>query len=201
MIAKLLQEGSRRSTIPNPTLSSHRYDRFLRCFLDVNSVTSMYNAILSDTTSRSFMSGLGPLLIRSSHMDILYRPEFDTGYEAFWRETADVTKISQIDLRQFALMLIVIAFGVLLDHNPNAFDERRQFVEDLRLIGHEASRVSAMMEDLAANNLGLQDREELSLCWAWAAKKALSEASGFYGESIDTVKAGAMVSPGSTFKS
>ena len=130
----------------------------------------------------------------NDHIDILYRPDFDHGYNAFWHDAADVTKISRIDLRQFALMLIVIAFGVLLDYDPNAGEERRQFVEDLRLFGRDERRIHVMIEDLEANSLSLKDREELSLKWSFGASLALHHASSFYGESIDTVRAGAMVS-------
>jgi len=129
-----------------------------------------------------------------SHIDILYEPDFVTSYDAFWRDNADVSKLSRVDLRHLALVLIVISFGVLLEFDPKATEERRKILEDLRLAGHDERKVHAMLRDLEANSLGLQDREELSLKWSCGARKALSEASSFYGESIDTVRAGAMVS-------
>lgn len=89
---------------------------------------------------------------------------------------------------------MVIAFGVLLDYDPNAGKERSQVVEDLRLAGREERTIRAMMDELEANTLALQDREELSLKWSWGAKRALIEASCFYSESIDTVRAGALAS-------
>ena len=91
-------------------------------------------------------------------------------------------------------MLIVIAFGVLLEFDLDAAVKKQRSVEGLRLSGRDESRVNVMMKNLEFNSLDLHDREDLSLKWSWGAKKALSEASGFYGESIDTVRAGAMVS-------
>ena len=88
-----------------------------------------------------------------SHIDILYQPDSDRGYGAFWNDNIHVTKIPQVDLRQLALVLIVIAFGVLLDYDPTSAKERRGYINRLGLDEQEKNKMKAMIIELEADSL------------------------------------------------
>ncbi|KAL7423442.1 hypothetical protein Q5752_001022 [Cryptotrichosporon argae] len=94
--------------------------------------------------------------------DIIYEPDFRRKYDAFWNHSISLEEIVTIDLRWVAVLLAILAYGVLLDRSP---DESRE---------------------------QLQDREEMSLKCFRNARRALAEAPSFYGDSFDTVRAGAL---------
>lgn len=107
-------------------------------------------------------------------------------YSTFWNISIELDKISQLDLRQIGLLFIVIAFGVLLDHSAA---QSEAATAQAQVEGRpEPVRMDFEMEATQ------MEREEMSLTWSWAAKRALSEAGRFHGESLDTVRAGTMVS-------
>ena len=91
-------------------------------------------------------------------------------------------------------MFIVLAFGVLLEHNFSKKYEGLRALGELRLTVHERVRLEDVLQGFEERGLTLAEREEMSLTWSWGARKALAEASSFYGESLDTVSAGALVS-------
>jgi hypothetical protein len=131
----------------------------------------------------------------SSHVDFLHQPDFEKIYESFWRVNSQHSCIDDFDLRYMALILVVLAFGVLLDHPTPASTVS---TAALRRVAANDPRARQELEQLlsASRALGgtLGDRIELSLKWSWAAKRALVEASGFYGDSMETVGALGLVS-------
>lgn len=129
-----------------------------------------------------------------SYMDIIYQPDFMIKYDRFWTNVKDVRKLSHIDLRQLALLFVILAFGILLEHEPAKTERRLSLIETGEMSGEMRELVRGFMSKVEKTGLSLQERQSLSLTWSWAAKRALSEASGFYGESLDTVQAGALVS-------
>lgn len=130
-----------------------------------------------------------------SHVDFLHQPDFEKIYESFWRVNSQQSCIDDFDLRYMALILVVLAFGVLLDHPSPASTVP---TSALRRVAANDPRARQELEQLlsASRALGgtLGDRIELSLKWSWAAKRALVEASGFYGDSMETVGALGLVS-------
>ena len=99
-----------------------------------------------------------------------------------------------------ALILVVLAFGVLLDHNP----KQEAQLETLRTVAESApfeyqAGIMEALKGLENASLSLQERECLSLKWSWGARRALTEASSFYGDSFDTVRASGLVSCSPSF--
>ncbi|WWC71673.1 uncharacterized protein I206_105631 [Kwoniella pini CBS 10737] len=125
----------------------------------------------------------------NSHNDILYQPDFMISYHKFWNDY-NVKRSSEVDLRYLALLLIVLALGVLLDHDPSQKSSRQNEIDRLELTERQSTTIRDMLEGLENQTLSLKDREEKSLKWSWAAKRALTESSNFFGESMETVRAG-----------
>ncbi|KAL7412058.1 fungal-specific transcription factor domain-containing protein [Mrakia frigida] len=98
-----------------------------------------------------------------SHLDLVYRDEFQTKYDAFWNRSFDVEDISGIDMRWLALLFIVLAYGCLL----------------------------GWTEDEGAE--GIRDRDEGAKTWYWAARRAIMSSPTFHGESLDIVRATILV--------
>lgn len=103
-------------------------------------------------------------MLSCSHLDILYKPDFTSKYSRFWDRSFELEAMKSIDLRWMSLLLIVMAFAILLDRDVQPDTQE-----------------------------SLQDREEMSLSYFWGARRALVEASSFYGESLDTVRASLLV--------
>ncbi|KAK4684685.1 hypothetical protein P7C73_g5485, partial [Tremellales sp. Uapishka_1] len=80
----------------------------------------------------------------NDHIDMLYSPDFMQKYANFWTRSFALEEISTLDLRWMALLLIVLAFGVLLDR------------------------------DIGEPPQSLQDREEMSLHMFWGARREKS---------------------------
>ena len=131
----------------------------------------------------------------NNHIDVLHEPDFMAAYNRFWASAADLRHMSSIDLRVLALILIVLAFGVLLEHNFTRKYEGLRALGELRLTVPERLRLEEVLQEFEQRSLTIAEREEMSLTLSWGARKALSEASSFYGESVDTVSAGALVGP------
>ncbi|OCF57395.1 hypothetical protein L486_04853 [Kwoniella mangroviensis CBS 10435] len=128
----------------------------------------------------------------NSHNDILYQPDFMVAYHRFWNDY-NTKQSSQVDLRYLGLLLIVLALGVLLDHDPSEKVNRQNQLLNLRLNEEQKTIVEGMMNHLENQTMSLKDREEKSSKWSWAAKRALLESSSFFGESMDTVRAGLLI--------
>ncbi|WVW85748.1 hypothetical protein I302_107786 [Kwoniella bestiolae CBS 10118] len=128
----------------------------------------------------------------NSHNDILYQPDFMVAYHRFWNDY-NIKQSSQVDLRYLGLLLIVLALGVLLDHDPSEKVKRQTQLGDLKLSEEQKVIIEGMMGQLERQTMSLKDREEKSSKWSWAAKRALLESSSFFGESMDTVRAGLLI--------
>ncbi|KAK8854883.1 hypothetical protein IAR55_003622 [Kwoniella newhampshirensis] len=126
------------------------------------------------------------------HNDIVYEPDFNSSYDKLWQLINGQTRYD-LDLRQLALLLIILAFGVLLDHDPSDEQRRGDKLKTIGLTELQVTAVSGMMHDLENQSLSLKDREEKSTKWSWAARRALSESASFFGESIDTIRAGILM--------
>lgn len=124
----------------------------------------------------------------SSHTDIIYEPDFMRKYNTFWRSSTDLTRMAQLDLREIALLFIIIAFGILLEQVATS---RPTGISPSNTSSSRDMRPASAISDLDFTQM---EREELSLTWSWATKRAISEASRFYGPSLDIVRAGTMVS-------
>lgn len=127
-------------------------------------------------------------------MDIIYQPDFMVKYQRFWDNMKDVRKLPHIDLRQLALLFAILAFGILLENEPAKAARRMSLIEAGDISNELKDVMRDCMRKVARTGLSLQERESMSLTWSWAARRALSEASSYYGESQDTVRAGALVS-------
>ncbi|WWC63185.1 uncharacterized protein I303_105785 [Kwoniella dejecticola CBS 10117] len=129
----------------------------------------------------------------NSHNDILYQPDFMISYHKFWNNY-NINRSTEVDLRYLSLLLIVLALGVLLDHDPSQKVNRQNEIDQLQLTDRQKSVIGGMMDHLELQTLSLKDREEKSSKWSWAAKRALTESSNFFGESMDTVRSGLLIS-------
>ncbi|WVF72684.1 hypothetical protein IAT40_007502 [Kwoniella sp. CBS 6097] len=87
----------------------------------------------------------------------------------------------------------MLAFGVLLDHDPAEKGQRVDMIRSMGLSDNQVNAIGAMFHQLEGQTMSLKDREEKSTRWSWAAKRALMESSSFFGESIDTVRAGLLI--------
>ncbi|ETS82372.1 hypothetical protein PFICI_04248 [Pestalotiopsis fici W106-1] len=96
-------------------------------------------------------------------IDAIEVKDFSNKYELFWSRTFGFDDLATIDLRWLALLFIVLAYAVLLD-------------------GKEPAN-----KDIA------RDLQDTSLRFYWAARRAIVIAPTFYGESVDLVRAGVLV--------
>ncbi|KAI0594603.1 fungal-specific transcription factor domain-containing protein [Biscogniauxia sp. FL1348] len=88
---------------------------------------------------------------------------FREKYETFWSRKFGFDDFATIDLRWLALLFIVLAYGALLDCPAPGSREAQREIQ------------------------------ETSLRFYWAARRAIVIAPTFYGESIDLVRAGVLV--------
>jgi hypothetical protein len=114
-------------------------------------------------------------------------------YRSFWNQMTNLTSRPKIDLRELSLIFIVLSFGVLLNYQPFQYQETLSTISQFAMQASEKDQISQVLRSVQGRGLGLRDREEASLTWSWAARRALSESSRFYGESLDTVRTGVMV--------
>ncbi|WWD18968.1 hypothetical protein CI109_103425 [Kwoniella shandongensis] len=122
------------------------------------------------------------------HHDIVYEPDFQASYDKFWRAC---NSHDTIDLRHLALLLIILAFGVLLDHDSS---EEQRRIDQLGTMGLTSKEKHAVSDQLRTSQTSrLKFREEESSKWSWAARTALNECTSFFGESIETVRAGVLM--------
>ncbi|WVQ99897.1 hypothetical protein IAU59_007040 [Kwoniella sp. CBS 9459] len=128
----------------------------------------------------------------NNHNDIIYQPDFLVAYHTFWNDY-NTKQTSEVDLRHLSLLLIMLAFGVLLDHDPAEQGQRVDLIRSMGLSDHHFNTIGAMFQHLEGQTMSLKDREEKSSRWSWAAKRALMESSSFFGESMDTVRAGLLI--------
>ncbi|KAF2710798.1 hypothetical protein K504DRAFT_429120 [Pleomassaria siparia CBS 279.74] len=96
-------------------------------------------------------------------IDAVHPASFKAKYDVFWERKFGFDDFAAIDLRWLALLFIILAYGVLLD-TPNPRNKDVQ-----------------------------RDLQESSLCFYWAARRAIVIAPTFYGESTDLVRAGVLV--------
>lgn len=89
--------------------------------------------------------------------------DFKEKYDTFWSRKFGFDDFATVDLRWLALLFIVLAYGVLLDCPKPRNGEVQREVH------------------------------ETSLRFYWAARRAIVIAPTFYGESIDLVRAGVLV--------
>lgn len=130
-------------------------------------------------------------------------------YTSFWDTIkAPECNASSVDLRHLALIFAVMAIGVLVDTTPATPAPSQPGSAKSTLNGHFRTPTPGLMmhgvqlgamprsssRAGAISRMSQKDREEYSLKWSFAAKRALSEASSFYSESIETVAASGLVS-------
>ncbi|KAF2792121.1 hypothetical protein K505DRAFT_338948 [Melanomma pulvis-pyrius CBS 109.77] len=96
-------------------------------------------------------------------IDAVHPASFKVKYDLFWERKFGFEDFASIDLRWLALLFIILAYGVLLDC-PNPKNKELQ-----------------------------RELQESSLCFYWAARRAIVIAPTFYGESLDLVRAGVLV--------
>ena len=96
-------------------------------------------------------------------IDAVHPASFKAKYDVFWERKFGFEDFASIDLRWLALLFIILAYGVLLDC-PNPRNKDVQ-----------------------------RELQEQSLCFYWAARRAIVIAPTFYGESLDLVRAGVLV--------
>ena len=96
-------------------------------------------------------------------IDAVHPASFKAKYDLFWERKFGFEDFASIDLRWLALLFIILAYGVLLDC-PNPRNKDVQ-----------------------------RELQEQSLCFYWAARRAIVIAPSFYGESLDLVRAGVLV--------
>ncbi|KAK6205720.1 hypothetical protein LQW54_008300 [Pestalotiopsis sp. IQ-011] len=96
-------------------------------------------------------------------IDAVEANDFRAKYDTFWSRKFGFDDFATIDLRWLALLFIVLAYGVLLD----CPEPKNQ--------------------DMA------RDLQDTSLRFYWAARRAIVIAPTFYGESVDLVRAGVLV--------
>ncbi|KAH8121906.1 fungal-specific transcription factor domain-containing protein [Trichoderma asperelloides] len=96
-------------------------------------------------------------------LDAVHEATFRSSYDEFWGRRFGFDDLANVDLRWLGLLFIILAFGVLLDSPP-----------------HPTLDVQ-------------REREEASLRFYWAARRAIVIAPSFYGESTDIVRAGLLV--------
>ncbi|OCF37822.1 hypothetical protein I316_00046 [Kwoniella heveanensis BCC8398] len=157
-------------------------------------IRSMPSVPLSDVRhapSRgiSRLDGVKPYTLESQTRDL---PDFLVAYHTFWNDY-NTKQTSEVDLRHLSLLLIMLAFGVLLDHDPAEKGQRVDMIRSMGLSDDQVHTIGAMFNHLEGQTMSLKDREEKSSRWSWAAKRALMESSSFFGESIDSVRAGLLI--------
>ncbi|KAL7798787.1 fungal-specific transcription factor domain-containing protein [Trichoderma afarasin] len=96
-------------------------------------------------------------------LDAVHEATFRSSYDEFWGRRFGFDDLANVDLRWLGLLFIILAFGVLLDTPP---------------------RLTLDVQ---------REREEASLRFYWAARRAIVIAPSFYGESTDIVRAGLLV--------
>jgi hypothetical protein len=96
-------------------------------------------------------------------IDAVHPASFKAKYDLFWERKFGFEDFASMDLRWLALLFIILAYGVLLDC-PNPRNKDVQ-----------------------------RELQEQSLCFYWAARRAIVIAPTFYGESLDLVRAGVLV--------
>ncbi|KAJ5609938.1 hypothetical protein N7510_006657 [Penicillium lagena] len=96
-------------------------------------------------------------------IDTVHPGTFKSQFEEFWGRKFGFDEIAGVDLRWLALLFIILAFGVLLDGSETLSQEKRK------------------------------EREEASLRFYWASRRAIVISPSFHGESLDLVRAGLMV--------
>ncbi|KAI1844448.1 hypothetical protein JX266_009335 [Neoarthrinium moseri] len=96
-------------------------------------------------------------------IDAVEAKDFRVKYDTFWSRKFGFDDFATIDLRWLALLFIVLAYGVLLDC-PEPKNK-----------------------DMA------RELQDTSLRFYWAARRAIVIAPTFYGESVDLVRAGVLV--------
>ncbi|ORX38629.1 fungal-specific transcription factor domain-domain-containing protein [Kockovaella imperatae] len=126
----------------------------------------------------------------NEYVDIIYEPDFRAKYEAFWTVVVQPNPRPNVELRFLALLLIVLAFGVLLDYNQDT-----SLLDGLGVYNDDVRRnFERMLNESRDESFGLADREELSHVLSRAANRALAEASTFHEPSLDSVTAKIMLS-------
>ncbi|ORY35424.1 fungal-specific transcription factor domain-domain-containing protein [Naematelia encephala] len=154
-----------RELFPFLPTRKEQCDRYVRCFFE------RYNA----------------------HIDLLYRPDYDLAYNKLWTPEGTLKPMGEVDPRQLGLVFIVLAFGVLLEYDPQIISQRREFVTSLPVADGAKAELHEMVDELETKGESLAGREERSKIWEWAAQRALNEPSKFFGESVDTVRAWALI--------
>ncbi|KAM0259661.1 hypothetical protein ACHAQJ_003240 [Trichoderma viride] len=96
-------------------------------------------------------------------LDAVHEGTFRSSYDEFWGRRFGFDDLANVDLRWLGLLFIILAFGVLLDTPPRSTPDVQR------------------------------EREEASLRFYWAARRAIVIAPSFYGESTDIVRAGLLV--------
>ncbi|KAH6692255.1 fungal-specific transcription factor domain-containing protein [Plectosphaerella plurivora] len=96
--------------------------------------------------------------------DSVHEETFMNNYEAFWNRRWGDDDLTSVDLRWLSLLFVVLAFAELLDCPQDASPDTQR------------------------------DREETSVHYFWASRKAIVIAPTFSGESPDLVRAGILVS-------
>ncbi|KPI35321.1 putative transcriptional regulatory protein [Cyphellophora attinorum] len=96
-------------------------------------------------------------------IDAVHEKSFRQQYERFYCRDFGKDDVTTVDIRWLALLFIILAFASQLDCPPDA--------------GPEVQR----------------QYEESSMSFFWACRKAIVIAPSFYGESIDLVRAGILV--------
>lgn len=100
------------------------------------------------------------------------------------------------DLRDLALLFVVLAFGVVLDHTPTE-EVAKQNASILKAVSGEEERrkVQAFLREKDAASMTLNRREEMSASWASSAKSCLVDAqTASMGETINSISAWVLVS-------
>jgi hypothetical protein len=96
-------------------------------------------------------------------IDAVHAATFRAKYAKFWERKCGFDDIGTVDLRWLALLFIILAFGELLDCPQPCSPERQR------------------------------DCESSSYRLYWACRRAIVIAPSFYGESVDLVRAGILV--------
>jgi hypothetical protein len=96
-------------------------------------------------------------------IDAVHEKSFRQQYERFYCRDFGKDDVTTVDIRWLALLFIILAFASQLDCPPDAVPEVQR------------------------------QYEESSMSFFWACRKAIVIAPSFYGESIDLVRAGILV--------
>lgn len=97
------------------------------------------------------------------NIDAVHDSSFRKDYERFWERKSGFDDVTTVDLRWLALLFIILAIGAYLDCPRDCSPETQA------------------------------EYEESSLRFYWASRRAIVIAPSFYGESVDLVRAGILV--------